>query len=295
MIIVFFVPGMFGSTIEAMLSYFTVEYSKPNFSLKITKDGSMHTFKKQYHPLSKNEILSMLDNPAEIYTPIYPVIDGKLPDLANDLEVPDNCKIVLIHANDFKAAELNMLFQYHKISNGVLNNSLDIFYNENYSYNNINNWNVNYKSWRDMQVWELREWFSIFYPVWIQEWIDSKDIAFKANSLKVQNLDILNNLENTFGGICQYFGLTVIDKTKLTDFCNEWTSAQKYIVDEYILLDSIVENTINNKNFDWQDLNIIAESIIQQNLRLAGYEIRCYNLNKFPTNSLELNKLLEKC
>ena len=293
MIIVFFVPGMFGSTIEAMLSSFTSEYSKSNFSLKITKDGSMHTFGKQYHPLTKNAILSIIDNPAEICTPIYPVVDAKLPDLANDLQVTDKDQIVLIHATDFKAAELNMLFQYHKISNGVLNKSLDIFCNNN--YDNIIKWNKNYSSWQDMQIWELREWFSLFYPNWIQEWIDSKNVNFKTSSLKVRNSDLLNGLENTFNEICQYLGLTVIDKTRLTNFCNEWASAQKYIVDEYKLLDLIVENTINNKDFNWQDLNIIAEAIIQQNLRLAGYEIRCYNLNKFPTNSLELNKLLEKC
>jgi hypothetical protein len=89
-------------------------------------------------------------------------------------------------------------------------------------------------------------------------------------------------------------GLTIINKTELTQFCNKWTKAQQYIVDEYRLIDSIVSSILDNEDYNWPALNIIAESIIQKRLRDAGYELKCYNLNTFPTNSKTLANLLEK-
>jgi len=292
MIIVFFVPGMFGSTVEALTRSFTSEFVGKSVSMDISIDGSMHIFSKQLHPLTRNEALSMLQFPVDICTPIYPMKDAKLNEVAAELLICDDDKLIVIHANSSSDAELNMLFQYHKIATGVLNMSESILCGNN--GHNIVNWNRNYTSWQEMQEWELREWMSIFYPQWILEWVDSKDVKFNCNPFLVSNIDILTNLENTFLKISEYLGLTVINKTELTQFCNKWTKAQQYIVDEYKSIELIVNNTLSNKDYDWPILNIIAESIIQKRLRDAGYELKCYNLNKFPTNSKTLANLLEK-
>jgi hypothetical protein len=47
MICVFFVPGMFGSTVEYVLRAFTNELD--NIDAEILSDGSMHSFKTQMH------------------------------------------------------------------------------------------------------------------------------------------------------------------------------------------------------------------------------------------------------
>ena len=292
MIIIFFVPGMFGSTIEALTRTFTQEFVEKSVSMRITKDGSMHTFRKQLHPFKRDDILSMLQFPVDICTPFYPMEDFKLDEMADELLFNDDDKLILIHANSYSAAELNMLFQYHKISTGVLKKTESIFCGDN--AHNIVNWNRNYTSWQEMQVWELREWLSIFYPQWILEWINSKDVKFNRNPFLVSNIDILTNLESAFLKISEYLGLTIINKTELTQFCNKWTKAQQYIVDEYRLIDSIVSSILDNEDYNWPALNIIAESIIQKRLKDAGFELKCYNLNEFPTNSTALVKLLEK-
>ena len=292
MIIIFFVPGMFGSTIEAMTRTFTQEFVGKSVSMRITKDGSMHTFSKQLHPLKRDEVLSMLQFPVDICTPLYPMEDAKLDEMADELSLSNDDKLILIHANSDSAAELNMLFQYHKISTGVLNLTESIFCGDN--AHNIVNWNRNYTSWQEMQVWELREWLSIFYAEWTQEWIRSAEVKFNRKSFTVSSTDILTDLEGTFTKISKYLELTIINKTELTQFCNNWTKAQQYIVDEYRLIDSIVSSILNNEDYNWPTVNIIAESIIQKRLRDAGFELKCYNLNKFPTNSKALVKLLEK-
>jgi hypothetical protein len=252
----------------------------------------MHIFSKQLHPLTRNEALSMLQFPVDICTPIYPMKDVKLNELAAELLICHDDKLIVIHANSNSDAELNMLFQYHKIATGILNKSLSVFVDM--ITHNIVKWNPAYTSWQEMQDWELREWLSIFYPQWIQEWINSKDVKFNRNTFPVSSTDILTDLEGTFTRISEYMELTIINKTELTQFCNKWKKAQQYIVDEYSLIDSIVASILDNEDYEWSALNMIAESIIQKRLRDAGFAIKCYNLNKFPTNSKALVKLLEK-
>jgi hypothetical protein len=291
MIFIFFVPGMFGSTLEAMLSSFTHELKNENVSLDIANDGSMHLYRKQFHPQAKNRLLAAADQLCNICTPIYPMRDAKLQDLAQNMTVDDRDHIILIYADSIKSAELNMLFQYHKIASGLLDQSIEVFFDSKEDYSN---WGKNYKTWKDMQDWELREWLSISYPEGIQEWITSTEVKFKKDALVIANIDLLNNLEDTFIKLCRNLNLTLTSESDIHSFCEEWSRKQQYILDEYKLIESIVLHTVNNIQFEWNKLNLVAESIIQQHLRLAGYQIRCYNLNKFPTNSLELNTLLEK-
>ena len=59
MINVFFVPGMFGSTIEFILRSYTNEYTP--ISAGIDSDGAMHSFNKEYHPTSVTKITQHLN------------------------------------------------------------------------------------------------------------------------------------------------------------------------------------------------------------------------------------------
>ena len=198
-------------------------------------------------------------------------------------------KEILVHAADTRDAELNLLFQYHKIATGTLQRGLDIFCSGN--EHNITNWNANYQHWHQMSTWELREWFSLFYVAWVQEWIQSQH-QVGANFCKVSNTEILENLSQTVRKIFQHCDLT--ESSGLDDFAVHWRSKQQYIMDEFDLLDRVVECTINNMPFSWKPVNIIAEAIVQQRLRAVGYEIRCDGLDPFPTDSRTLYNLLEK-
>ena len=173
MINIFFVPGMFGTTLEFMLRSYTNEYIPTDST--ISNDGSMHLYKKEYHPFSKEYIFKNLDQllPNSITTPIYPFKQTHLPEILETYQtVSISGKNVLVYADSIRSAELNILFQYHKIAFGAcINQGLEIFAGEN--SHNIVNWNSKYQHWGEMKPWEFREWFSLFYVSWVQEWIES--------------------------------------------------------------------------------------------------------------------------
>lgn len=292
MIHVFFVPGMFGSTLEYVLKNYSNEYTSVDADVLL--DGSMHSFGKECHPTRQSEIDSQLKsiNNDSITIPIYPFQTLHLPEILEKYTeyINSTSKEILVHAANTRDAELNMLFQYHKIATGSLQLGLDIFCSGN--EHNITNWNVDYQHWSQMRLWEMREWFSLFYIAWVQEWIESQT-QVGDNFYKVSNIEILKNLPGIVRKILQHCDLT--ESAGLDDFAVHWRSKQQYIMDEFDLLDRVIECTINNVPFSWSPVNIIAEAIVQQRLRANHYEIRCDGLDVFPTDSATLYNLLEKC
>lgn len=290
MIHVFFVPGMFGSTIEYVAKSYSNELTPVTGN--ILADGSMHSFKKSAHFGNSEHIDDFFksDSVTEVSTPYYPFNKLHLPEILETFNKYPliNDTFVLMHAGTLDAAELNMLFQYHKISIG-LDIGLSIFCQGN--EHNITAWNTTYNHWSDMEMWQLREWISLFYVSWVQEWIDSP-ACVDSRFLTIKNTDFLFNTVSTVNSIFNHCGIT--PKPELTEFLLKWRAAQQYIVDEYNLLGQIVDCSIDNQNLSWKPINIIAESIVQQRLRAKGYEIQCNNLNTFPTDSETLYKLLEK-
>ena len=303
MIHVFFVPGMFGSTIEHIIRNYSNEYAeilqqeptKLNdwHHTQILSDGSMHGFQKECHVTGRIPIKSELElaTSAAITTPIYPFKTKHLPEILEEYTqfIGEYNKQILIYASNTRHAELNMLFQYHKIASGSYNKGLEIFCHGN--EHNIINWNKNYTHWSNMKPWELREWISLFYVHWVQEWIESHG-QVSTDFCRITNTEILENLPLTTRTIFKHCGLT--ECPGLDDFAMHWRSKQKYITDEFDLLDRVVECTINNMPLIWNCTNIIAEAIVQQRLRANGYEIRCDGLDVFPTNARILHTLLEK-
>ena len=291
MINIFFVPGMFGSTIEYMLRNYTKDYE--SVIGNITDDGSLHTFSKEFHPSESSHLLTFSPD-IKISTPIYPFPDMDLNEILvnwpGDLHTSKN---IFIHAKDSNSAELNMLFQYYKISKGVLNFGIGIFCGEN--KHNIVNWNNSYTHWSQMQTWEIREWLSLFYSPWVNKWMNiDRDVDQVPNKLIISNLDILKNLKEQFNKIIKFCNL--VPTGDVREFINEWSQKQQYIVDEFELINKIIACTLSNKMFEWDSNGIclLSESIIQKRLRDKGYELKCFDLNTFPNNSKALYNILEK-
>ena len=297
MISIFFVPGMFGSTIEYMLRTFSNNFFYPvrltrnniTGSTGIQPDGSMHGFIKEWHPSRLLDFEQDID--VEVSTPIYPTNDGTLLKILKVYPFKSSSVNVLLYADSLRAAEINMLFQYHKIADGkyLLKHDLDIFCNGN--EHNIVKWNNKYTHWSQMQLWEWREWMSLFYTTWVQEWINSQH-EVPDNFLKISNTEMLFQTKDTITRIFDFCNVPITDDFDL--FVNEWAEKQQYVIDEFNLLDNICNNTINNIAFSWEELNIVAAAIVQQRLRSLGYEIRCDGLNIFPTDSATLYSLLER-
>lgn len=283
---------MFGSTVEYVLRSYTTRYTPVDEI--IGNDGSMHFYTKEHHPRTKQLIFEKIKTlgPDSITTPKYPFKEIHLLEI---LEIYKSLNIfssnILIHADSTRSAELNILFQYYKIAFGQkFQLGLEIFAGSNEQ--NIINWNPNYKHWSEMQPWEFREWFSLFYVVWVKEWIESAN-QVPDTFLKVTNTDILFNTKSTLLKIIEFCNLTL--SKDVNTFVGKWISKQKYIVNEFNLLDKIVTYTTINQEFVWDKLSIVSEAIIQQRLRILGYNIKCDKLNHFPVNSKTLYNLLERC
>jgi hypothetical protein len=72
-------------------------------------------------------------------------------------------------------------------------------------------------------------------------------------------------------------------------------SLQKYLHQDQICCD-IIDTVLSNKNFVWQKdmLTLPSEAWVQWRLRNLGYGIQCHGLDMFPTNSVQLKKLIYK-
>ena len=283
---------MFGSTIEFCIRNFSNEYqSKLTNELEsyIRVDGTLHSVTKELHLTSDKmpDILKQYGSSSTaISTPIYPTQRKHFPEIINTLyENSDfkNNKNVLLFADTLSAAELNLYFQYYKIATGShdtgLKMGLGIFFNHR-------------EDWQELDYWELREWFSIFYTNWIQEWTESRQ-HIKVDFLSLSNVDFLYHTKDCLTRIFEHCNLTFNEKN-IDNFINIWQNKQQYIVDSENLCRDIIANTMLQEDFAWDSTNIVQEAIIQKRLRDCGYEIKCWNLNTFPTNTEQLYNLLEK-
>ncbi len=291
MIHVFFVPGMHGSMIEHVLKAYTRE--RRNDRVDILPDGSMHLAPKDFH-FGQLDILSdnlIPENEDTITTPIYPMANARLPKIIELFSQRawtwKHDRKILVHAADQSWAEINMLFQYHKIVRGSVNRGFDIFVGG--GIENVRRWNSKYSHWNQMRPWEFREWMSLLYPSWVNEWINSpNDVTDEW--LTISNRDIISDISGTVNRVISFCGLTPRDELDL--FLTEYRSRQQYVIDEHFWAHRAVQHTLAGVDVTWPSLTPVGESIVQHHLRLNGWEIECDGLDTFPTNSLQLKKLL---
>lgn len=183
----------------------------------------------------------------------------------------------------------------------ILNNKLEKIYKggvdgwaerQNIS-TNLQQWGRNSVS--EMEVWEMREFLSMYLMAHhygefeferVQEFSSEK-------LLKIHILDLVNNFETTIRKMMEYCSLPV-KRENFSQVHEEWLSTQKHINKDAIVK-KIIECVRSNEEYDWthEHLTIADESIIQMVLRdVYKLDTLCYNLNVFPTNTIDLRKLL---
>ena len=227
MIYILFNPGTFGSTVEYVIRNFTKEFEQYKLNENgLQTNGSMHGFKKLNHIYDKDSILNFCSNKnnLDIVSLTYTHNNLTFENIVNLISKHSNTaddKLILLYVNTIRSAELNLLFGYYKIPCYLENT-----FSKLTGYNDISLWNNNYSSWKDMELWEFREWFSMFYPSWIQSWIDIQHHVDQ-RYYSLTNIDFLENTEFTFNSIINYLGLTITDG--LFDFLNTWRNSQQYL------------------------------------------------------------------
>lgn len=262
---------------------------KPRFLL----DGSAHSFNKHHHPLSSLQITPHNIDKIRITTPIYPFQETKFPGILQQFEtlIPSwrHDHKILIHAPDIKWCEINMLFQYHKISRG-LQLGLGIF-GGNVNKKNIVNWNADYLCWQDLRAWEYREWLSLFYPDWVQEWIQSCT-QVTDDFLILTNQQILESTSVYLRKIIEFCGLKLLKS--VDQFALDFQIKQRYVMQEYETIERISHNVINAADYAWASLSPVGEAILQHQFRKKNYEWRCEGLDTLPNNSVDFCKIVYK-
>lgn len=195
---------------------------------------------------------------------------------------------IIISACDYNDAELNLLILYHEVKNNSA--ALDEFF-KTYSNLSLENYPANH--WSEIKPWELRENISLtygdmlFWQVQVLPSIPNIQIIF------VQ--DIVIDCKKIFFDLCSKLKVLILHQTLEKNIKN-LDKFFKEILTEFELLEKIVYNTVNKKKFEWNNtrLSLVSEAIIQRRLREQGYEIKCFNLNSFPTDTTCLMNILEK-
>lgn len=280
MIYIFFSSGAFGSTIEYSVRRFSKEFKTVDTA--VLADGSMHSFSKECHPVNLDQ-LTDIDPDVNIVTPIYP--NWNLLSVKDTIDefkkiVTSDDKVIFITQDNITSAARHELFAYHKL--GIIE--------KRFKLSNIQQWNKNYNSFDDMQSWEKREYLSLIYNELMVELLDAKNYS-DYNWYTITTNNILFDFEKTIKNIINYLELTFVDDG-IDEFYNTWKEKQKYILDDYQLVEKIVDTVITDQELSWGKLNLVAESLIQYKLKLAGFELQCFNLNSFPSNSTQLKQLL---
>lgn len=150
----------------------------------------------------------------------------------------------------------------------------------------------------DFDTWELRELLSFYWFTRTAGTIDAweKIKLLHQDVLFVSITDIKNNFIDTVTKSAQHFDVPVRDGMidRLQEVYEKWLPLQKQINKDSICR-QVVESLLDKIPFDWShcNLSILDEAWIQKALRDNHVEIRCHNLNVFPTNTEDFLPLLE--
>lgn len=158
------------------------------------------------------------------------------------------------------------------------------------------NWLVADTPIAEIPMWIRREFLSFYLmPAWYDqvEWYHL-DSWTHPRSHNVLITDLLYNFESVIGQLQQAFDLEFVRPIQdLLPYHEKNLQLQTHKNQDQ-LCKRILDSIMNKANFDWTDqiLPLASESYIQWQLRNLGYEIRCHELDKFPTNSVNLQELL---
>ena len=94
-----------------------------------------------------------------------------------------------------------------------------------------------------------------------------------------------------------YFGDTPIDQISVWEIRDVMSYHYDLVLDdsELLLVNTILSNLLSNSEFKWdsKDLTIVGEAKIQALLRDNGRDLKCFNLNEFPTSIADLVQKVE--
>lgn len=288
---IIFNAGSYGTFIEWCINYF----SNPEFPQEypFNENGNSHKFCGN-HLLNINGVKEYVNNPnsdKNLIVRFHPKTYENESIIENLEYIESRFKNIIFIYSNFDTLLWNINNKFSKVwDEGWLeHNHLEIL-------ENLKKWN-NAIHPSKMQTWEKREFLSLYiYKQHLSE-VELElliEIIPKYNNLLFVDItDLRDNFKETLIKILDYCKLNIINFDKIDEVYNKWIEKQ-YHKNKDELIKKIVYSILNNIDMNWgnENLTIIDESFIQMELRNNGYEIKCFNLNEFPTSTKDLKPLL---
>jgi len=288
--------------LEYTLRNSTEEYQQDSISqdnlplihFQVSNFGAMHGHRKMLHPTDGLDTLKEHTGSNLISTIFIPQVKMKTHDMVNFLNGSEfvGDKKIMIRINSTKESEIVCINRFLKINQLDDQGDWKKFWKLIWPTNDAPGWSNKYKTISEMPRSEVREWASLVIDWHLNYWVESTNINDN-NWLTINAMDIINNFDQVILDITNYCGLTLKTNWRDNPVINMWLQKQKEIISNYLIINQIVDYSIRNKEFKWAN-NFMMEILIQKKLRDQGYEIKCDGLEEFPTDSMELHKLLWK-
>jgi hypothetical protein len=148
--------------------------------------------------------------------------------------------------------------------------------------------------WQGNDHWETREHLS--YYLWDQHISEVRfnDIeSYRNTRLKKIELNMIRDqFVDTFMALADWLEIEVVRSIADIELLQkDWLKNEPNLYKDKLIKD-LTSAIINDKFMEMKDLSIFDEAIIQRNLRLEGYEIECFELNTWPTDTIKLRELI---
>jgi hypothetical protein len=221
------------------------------------------------------------------------------PKVTKEESISKNLDFILSSVNkmiylypDRNSVLLNVNNFYSKVWNDWWQNRL---LDTQFANNLYSNWPVNPGTPADkIPTWILREILSFnLMPSWHDqvEWYHP-DRWQNPKCIVIDIYNLLYNFESTLTSIQNFCNLDFTKNIKqLIPYHNQMIQLQNHL-DQDRLCHQIVYSTVIGKELNWTELSLVSESWIQWELRNQGFEIECHGLDIFPTDSVQLKKLI---
>jgi hypothetical protein len=282
---ILFAGGAYGTFVEWCLQYFSGAIDS---ELPFDTSGSSHRYRGNH--------LNDMPGWREylVADTFYPIVRFHVKTLQEesfqsnlDEVISSVDQSILLYANvDLAVLQLNNRFE-KVYANGWLEVHEQLF------LDNLSGWGN--RRLNQLARWELREFLSMY--IWKQHLDETGlDTILTYNNPKLLKIDIgelFDNFESTIRHLLAYCKLPAI-QSNFEEVHRAWVGAQVH-KNKDRLVASIVNSVINNNIIDWsnENLTIVDESIVQMRLRdLHNLELKCYNLNEFPTSTQQLREFL---
>lgn len=278
--------GSYGTFVEWCLNYFSGR--SPSKLLPFNKNGNSHLFSGNYLNGITGWREYIASDKKYQFVRFHPKLSSKESVIVNLTEVANSSKkVIFLHMPD-DLILLGINNKFEKIfSEGWLEHNKEMF------KDNLLKWSS--KNLSEMAIWEIREFLSFYIISQHKSESEIDDITSinLPNVLIISVKDLINDFESTIKKIFHYCDLPIVE-TNFQDIYNSWISLQKH-KDKDVIVSKIVQSVLENEQYDWKhhQLTIADEAVVQYRLRdLHNLELKCYNLNYFPTNTLTLKELL---